>query len=63
MYRDSVLLVEKNNTSKATSGQYSVTRYWRNPFKKSIESQFIFDTFKGPYISIEVFDDFAIVLK
>ena len=38
MYRDSTIVVTKNSTAAAGSGQYSVTRFWRNPFTRSIES-------------------------
>mmetsp|Transcript_8137 Transcript_8137/g.9772 ORF Transcript_8137/g.9772 Transcript_8137/m.9772 type:complete len:125 (+) Transcript_8137:189-563(+) len=64
MYWDSMIIVTKNETAGASRGkQYSVTRYWRNPFTKSIEGEYLFDMLKGPYRDVFVFDDYAIVLK
>ena len=62
LYGDSLIIVTKNETALADSGQYVVTRYWRDPFKKSIESEYMFDTMKGPYRDLFVLDDYAIVL-
>lgn len=62
LYRDSLIVVTQNKTAES-SGQYSVTRYWKNIYTHWIETEYLFDVQNGPYDDIFVFDDYAVVLK
>ena len=63
LYKNSLIVVSKNETSGAGANQLTVTRYWQNVFTNWIESEHLFDLQGGPYDDIFVFDHYAIVLK
>ena len=61
-YKDSVIVVYKNETENAYDNQYSVMRFWQNSFTLWIESEHLFDIQNGPYDDIFVFDNYAVVV-
>ena len=62
LFRDSIIVIAKNETDKAFDAQYSVTRYWKNTFSGNLEGKHLFDLSNGPYDDVFVFDFYAIVV-
>ena len=63
LYKNSMIVMIKNETAGATANQYSVIRYWQNIYTNWIEKQHLFDIKDGPYDDIFVFDKYAVVMK
>ena len=61
-FKDSMIVVSKNTTENALDAQYSVTRYWQNPYNFWLESEYLFDLSNGPYDDFFIFDQYAIVI-
>ena len=61
-FKDSIIVVAKNETVRAREQQYSVMRYWQNTFSNWVESEHLFDLSNGPYDDVFIFDKYAIVV-